>query len=556
MTLVERENELSGETREELLDMIAAAQGGARPRGDRAGSGGRRRLALHRDEGLGIPLGEQKRIFEKFIASIRHRHRDAGRARRAGRGRRDRDGRSPATAGEYSPSGHSARSEAARGGERVRAVRRSSRSRRGRRRRRPRRRSARRRDTSSAASRCRRDRVEGVVVGADEDEAVPDGGRGVDVASGPEAPEEGSGPGRERVDVTVERADVDVSGVDGGGRVEVSVPGAAPDHEPARARVEREKLAGVVADVDPSVGERGRRLDRRAGVEAPAQVSRARRRRRRRGRPGRRRRPCRRRRAATTRRGRSSRRQRTRPVAGEKATSSPPARFAHGTPDADEGGEEEIVRRAPATTSRSGASRSASAPGRSPDRASRAARRRPPRTRCRSRRPAGTRAGAGRGTSRDAGTAAAPPARRPRAAGRCRRRTSATVARHFARRPARGVVAGTGGGGIVVGWAAAGRPRTRRERRPRRPAPTAARPLGIARPLPLRWLQRLEKKRDSAGQWALASKLMAPASNTVERPVGVDRHLGRLAGPSSLGISASTCVCGGEAEFGSSTSIP
>src|SRR5262249_46382960 len=41
--------------------------------------------------------------------------------------------------------------------------------------------------------------------------------------------------------------------------------------EPAGARVERQELAGVVADVDPAVGERGRRLDRRAGVEAPAE---------------------------------------------------------------------------------------------------------------------------------------------------------------------------------------------------------------------------------------------------------------------------------------------
>ena len=38
----------------------------------------------------------------------------------------------------------------------------------------------------------------------------------------------------------------------------------------------RVDLAGVVADEDPPVGERGRRLDRRAGVEAPAQASGAR----------------------------------------------------------------------------------------------------------------------------------------------------------------------------------------------------------------------------------------------------------------------------------------
>ena len=47
---------------------------------------------------------------------------------------------------------------------------------------------------------------------------------------------------------------------------------AAPD-EPAGARGECEHLAGVVADIDPSVGERGRGLDRRAGGEAPAQAS-------------------------------------------------------------------------------------------------------------------------------------------------------------------------------------------------------------------------------------------------------------------------------------------
>ena len=47
---------------------------------------------------------------------------------------------------------------------------------------------------------------------------------------------------------------------------------AAAPHEPAGACRECEHLAGVVADVDASVGERGRGLDRRAGGEAPAQA--------------------------------------------------------------------------------------------------------------------------------------------------------------------------------------------------------------------------------------------------------------------------------------------
>ena len=82
------------------------------------------------------------------------------------------------------------------------------------------------------------------------------------------------------------------------------------------------------------------------------------------------------------------------------------------------------------------------------------------------------------------------------------------------------VLKGTEGGGasVVVGC---GRllPHEAR-RRPRAISPMTARRLLVSVSLvsPLRWLQRLEKKRDRAGQWALAWKLMAPASNTVERP--------------------------------------
>ena len=61
--------------------------------------------------------------------------------------------------------------------------------------------------------------------------------------------------GRERIDAAVERADVDAPGVDGGRGVEVAVASAAPG-QASGAGCEREHLAGVVADVDPSVGER------------------------------------------------------------------------------------------------------------------------------------------------------------------------------------------------------------------------------------------------------------------------------------------------------------
>src|SRR5262249_60533609 len=61
------------------------------------------------------------------------------------------------------------------------------------------------------------ERVEDVVVRADEDEAVPDTGRGVDVAPGAEAPQGLPAQGRQRIDPAVERADVHAAGGDGGG---------------------------------------------------------------------------------------------------------------------------------------------------------------------------------------------------------------------------------------------------------------------------------------------------------------------------------------------------
>src|SRR5262245_27436351 len=68
------------------------------------------------------------------------------------------------------------------------------------------------------------ERVEVVVVGADQHEPPPHGGRGVDVAAGAELPEDGAGPRRERVDVAVERADEDASARDRGRGVEVAEP--------------------------------------------------------------------------------------------------------------------------------------------------------------------------------------------------------------------------------------------------------------------------------------------------------------------------------------------
>src|SRR5205807_9916581 len=53
--------------------------------------------------------------------------------------------------------------------------------------------------------------IELVVVGADQDEAAPDGRRGVDVPAGAETPEQVTIPGRERVDVTVDRTGVDAA---------------------------------------------------------------------------------------------------------------------------------------------------------------------------------------------------------------------------------------------------------------------------------------------------------------------------------------------------------
>ena len=129
-------------------------------------------------------------------------------------------------------------------------------------------------------ARARVERVEAVVVGADEDRLVDDRGPGVDVAAGLLAPRDLARRGHERVHAPVGRADVDAPVRDRRRGVEVALAESAVAAEPgrppaprARPGVEAVDVAVVGADDEQAAAVGGRALDRAADMDAPAAVA-------------------------------------------------------------------------------------------------------------------------------------------------------------------------------------------------------------------------------------------------------------------------------------------
>src|SRR6266576_4508244 len=121
------------------------------------------------------------------------------------------------------------------------------------------------------------ERVEGAVIGADQDVPAPDGGRAVDEVAGPVRPAELAGGCAEGVHLSVGRADVDAAvgdrgiGVERAGAADPWLRGRAPDLL-AGVQVERVDVGVVGAEVDAIPRLRDRPLDQPPRLEVPAQV--------------------------------------------------------------------------------------------------------------------------------------------------------------------------------------------------------------------------------------------------------------------------------------------